>query len=128
MANILLIEDDDNLQLTISHALKKTGHSVVAVASIDKAREAFSESHFDLILSDVNLGDESGIDYIQDVREAGFVGGIIMMTAYATVDDAVRATKLGADDYLAKPIRIQELLVLTDRVIRQRFDTRQLRL
>jgi len=128
MANILLIEDDDNLQLTIGRALKKAEHSVVAVASIGKAREAFSQSHFDLILSDVNLGSESGIDYIQDVREAGFVGGIIIMTAYATVDDAVRAMKLGADDYLAKPIRIQELLVFTERVIQQRFNTRQLRL
>jgi len=128
MASILLIEDDENLRLTVERALKKADHSVAAVASISSARETLAESHFDLILSDVNLGNESGIDLIQDLRESGYDGGIVMMTAYATVDDAVRAMKLGADDYLAKPIRMQELLVITDRVIKQRFDTRQLRL
>lgn len=128
MANILLIEDDENLRLTIGRALGKKGHSVNAVESIDTARFSYKESYFDLILSDVNLGDESGIDFIQEVRESGYAGGIIMMTAYATVDDAVRSMKLGADDYLAKPVRIQELLILTDRVIEQRAQSRQLRL
>lgn len=128
MATILLIEDDENLRLIIDRALKKADHSVIGVDSIGDARNAIEDSHFDLILSDVNLGNESGIDLIQDVRESGFGGGIVMMTAYATVDDAVRAMKLGADDYLAKPIRMQELLVITDRVLKQRLDTRQLRL
>jgi two-component system, NtrC family, response regulator AtoC len=128
VANILLIEDDENLRLTIGRALRKVGHQVVDADSVIAARAAFAESHFDLILSDVNLGSESGIDYIQDVRESGYIGGIIMMTAYATVDDAVRAMKLGADDYLAKPVRMQELLLLTDRVIAQRDTTRRLRL
>lgn len=128
MANILLIEDDENLRLTVGRALNKHSHEVCAVGSVNSAREAFKAEHFDLILSDVNLGSESGIDYIQEVRESGFAGGIIMMTAFATVDDAVRAMKLGADDYLAKPIRLQELLLITDRVIKQQSETRRLRL
>lgn len=98
------------------------------VSSLDMARATFKESHFDLILSDVNLGEDSGIDYIQDVRESGFVGGIIMMTGFATVDDAVRAMRLGADDYLAKPVRMQELLIITERVLMQRSEALQLRL
>lgn len=128
MANILLIEDDENLRLTVNRALCKNDHTVSAVNSIEAARVAFNASHFDLILSDVNLGSESGIDYIQEIRESGYIGGIIMMTAFATVDDAVKAMKLGADDYLAKPIRLQELLIITDRVIKQQTDTRRLRL
>ncbi len=108
MADILLIEDDAELRMIIGHYLEKHGHSVRMVDSLPSARVAFKESAFDLILSDVNLGDESGIDYIKDVRESGFIGGIIMMTGFATVDDAVSAMRLGADDYLAKPVRMQE--------------------
>jgi len=128
VANILLIEDDENLRLTIGRALTKHDHEVCAVESVSAARDAFQVEHFDVILSDVNLGSESGIDYIQEVRESGYAGGIIMMTAFATVDDAVRAMKLGADDYLAKPVRLQELLIITDRVIKQQSETRRLRL
>ncbi|MCA9304151.1 MAG: sigma-54-dependent Fis family transcriptional regulator [Phycisphaerales bacterium] len=128
LANILLIEDDENLRLTIGRTLGKAGHQVHSAGSLAEAREAFGEAHFDLILSDVNLGDESGIDYVQEVREGGFSGGIIMMTAYATVDDAVRAMKLGADDYLAKPVRMQELLLSTDRLLERASQTRRLRL
>ncbi len=128
MANILLIEDDENLRLTVGRSLEKSGHGVVAADSVQRARDEYKMSHFDLVLSDVNLGAESGIDYIQELRESGFNGGIIMMTAFATVDDAVRAMKLGADDYLTKPIRLQELLLITDRVINQRSQTRRLRL
>ena len=128
VANILLIEDDENLGLTIARSLAKNDHQVAQAPSIQAARVLFSKSHFDLILSDVNLGDESGIDYITEVRDSGFVGGIIMLTAYATVDDAVKAMKLGANDYLAKPIRLQELLLITDRVIKHQADTRKLQL
>lgn len=128
MANILLIEDDENLRFSIGRTLKKAGHEVVAAGSLVEARDAFGRSHFDLILSDVNLGDESGIDYVQEVREGGFSGGIIIMTAYATVDDAVRAMKVGADDYLAKPVRMQELLLNTTRLLERASQTRRLRL
>ncbi|MBL4698989.1 MAG: sigma-54-dependent Fis family transcriptional regulator [Phycisphaerales bacterium] len=128
MADILLIEDDAELRIIIGHFLEKHNHAAEMVDSLESARVLFKDSHFDLILSDVNLGEESGIDYIKDVRDSGFEGGIIMMTGYATVDDAVRAMRLGADDYLAKPIRMQELLIITERVLKQRSESRQLRL
>lgn len=128
MANILLIEDDENLRVSIARTLTKASHAVHQASSVEAARAAFGHSHFDLLISDVNLGAESGIDYIQEVRESGFVGGIIIMTAYATVDDAVRAMKLGADDYLAKPVRMQELLLNTDRLLERASENRRLRL
>jgi len=128
VADILLIEDDADLRLIISHFLQKHDYRVHATDSINAAHDAYKESHFDLVLSDVHLGEDTGIDFIQNIRESGYEGGIIMMTGYATVDDAVRAMKLGADDYLAKPVRMQELLITTQRVLKQRSDSRQLRL
>ncbi len=128
MANILLIEDDENLRLAIARALSKAGYWVHESDSITAAREAFTETHFDLILSDVNLGSESGIEFIKELRDNGYRGGIIMMTAYATVDDAVLAMKHGADDYLSKPVQLKQLLLTTERLIHRLDETRRLRL
>lgn len=99
-----------------------------AVESIDKARKCFESSSYDIVLTDVHLGQDSGIDYIQELRDSGYAGGIIVMTAYATVDDAVRAMKLGADDYLPKPVRLDELMLITERLIEQYRQSKQLRL
>jgi len=128
LANILLIEDDETLRFTVARALTKDTHTVDAVDSISKARTHRASSTYDLILTDVHLGQDSGIDYIQEIRESGFGGGIIVMTAYATVGDAVRAMKLGADDYLAKPIRLEELTLITRRLLEQGKQSRELRL
>ncbi len=128
LANILLIEDDETLRFTVARALSKATHSVVDVASLPEARGAFERGSFDLVLTDVNLGAESGIDYIQELREQGYRGGLVAMTAYATVDDAVRAMKQGADDYLAKPVRLEELMIVTERLLEQTRTSRQLRL
>lgn len=128
MATILLIEDDETLRFTAARAVKKEGHRVDEVASIKAAREAFAANSYDLVITDVHLGQESGIDFVERIRTEGFAGGVIVMTAYATVDDAVRAMKLGADDYLQKPLRLEELLLLVGRLLNQRAESRRLRL
>ena len=128
MATILLIEDDETLRFTAARALKKEGHRVDEAISIKGAREAFAANSYDLVITDVHLGQESGIDFVERIRTEGFAGGVIVMTAYATVDDAVRAMKLGADDYLQKPLRLEELLLLVGRLLAQRAESRRLRL
>jgi len=128
LASILLIEDDETLRLTIGRALSRSSHDVVGVESIDEARSRFSTMSCDLVITDVHLGEDSGIDFVEELRSQGFDGGIIVMTAYATVDDAVRAMKLGADDYLQKPVRLDELMLLTDRLLERRRESKQLRL
>lgn len=128
LANILIIEDDETLRFTITRALEKASHCVVACETLGEARSSFQEASFDLVLTDVHLHEESGIEFVEEIRSNGFSGGIIVMTAYATVDDAVRAMKLGADDYLPKPIRLDELTLLTDRLLDQCRQSKQLRL
>lgn len=125
---MLLIEDDENLRFAVGRALSKQGHEVTSVATVSAAQDAVSSQHYELVLSDVNLGTESGIDFIQELRGDGFVGSIVLMTAYANVDDAVRAMKLGADDYLAKPVRMEELTLLCDRLLKQQAESKHLKL
>ena len=108
--------------------MSKAGHKVTDVESLPLAREAFASGSFDIVLTDVNLGSESGIDFVEELRGQGYRGGVVVMTAFATVDDAVRAMKLGADDYLAKPVRLEELKIITERLLEQQRDSRHLRL
>lgn len=128
MANILLIEDDETLRFTVSRALIKDSHHVDAVDSISQARKQFESGAYEMVVTDVHLGQDSGIDYIEELRSGGYVGGIIVMTAFANVDDAVRAMKLGADDYLSKPVRLEELLLITQRLLDTARQSKHLRL
>ncbi len=128
MASILLIEDDETLQFAVARALVKESHEVDSVDSIEQARAHMESASYDLVLTDVHLGQDSGIDYIRELRESGYGGGILVMTAFATVDDAVRAMKMGADDYLSKPVRLEELILITQRLIEQYRQSKQLRL
>ncbi len=128
LANILLIEDDETLRFAVARALIKEGYKVDSVESVEQAREHVESDSYELVITDVHLGQESGIDYIHELRESGYGGGILVMTAFATVDDAVRAMKLGADDYLSKPVRLEELILVTHRLIEQCRQSKQLRL
>lgn len=128
VASILLIEDDDTLRFTVARALKKEGHAVDEAETVEAAKERFAAHAFDLVLTDVHLGSGSGIDFIEHIRAEGFGGGVVVMTAFATVDDAVRAMKMGADDYLQKPVRLEELKLIVERLLDQRAQSRRLRL
>ncbi len=128
LASILLIEDDETLRFTAARALRKEGHRVDEADSVPAALRAFQASVYDLVLTDVQLGAGSGIDFVEQVRREGFDGGVIVMTAYATVQNAVDAMKRGADDYLQKPLSLEELRLTVARLLERRADSRRVRL
>ncbi|MCW5767613.1 MAG: sigma-54-dependent Fis family transcriptional regulator [Phycisphaeraceae bacterium] len=128
MARILIIEDESNIRFTIARSLRGNGHEIVECESLPEADEAMAQSRFDAILTDVNLGCGNGIDLVARLREEGFDGVIIVMTGYGSVESAVRAMRVGADDYLEKPVRLDELGILVNRLLTARADRRKLRL
>ncbi len=109
MARILVIEDEENLRFTIRHSLVKAGHLVEEAASVPQARGFFGREDFDLVLTDVNLGGETGLDLVRELRADGFDGAIVVMTAFSNVGDAVSAIRDGADDYISKPLSLEGL-------------------
>lgn len=104
------------------------GHEVVECGSIAEASKAASDQEFDLIVSDVNLPDGNGVEFIRRVRADGFDGIAVVVTAYGTIDTAVNAMKHGADDFLQKPLKMEELPLQANKWLQQRRTARRLRL
>ncbi|MBC7836065.1 MAG: sigma-54-dependent Fis family transcriptional regulator [Phycisphaerales bacterium] len=133
MAKILVIEDEQNLRFTIRRTLSKTksgAHEVVETGSLREARAALQRQDFDLVLTDVMLGSENGLDLVRELRVpgSGFDGVLVVMTAFGTVESAVAAMREGADDYLQKPLSLEELSIQTDRWLEQRRLARRVKL
>lgn len=110
MLQILIVEDDITFSLMLSTWLKKKGFDVASVIKLAEAKKAIEKKEFDLILSDLRLPDGDGIDLLKWLEDSAIAIPLIVMTGYAEVQTAVQAIKLGASDYVAKPINPQELL------------------
>ena len=120
---ILLVEDDPIVTASLTERLTEAGYGVVSFDSADKALQKLGQEALQVVITDVRLPGTDGIDFLKQLKQKDASLSVIVMTAYATVSDAVTAMKLGADDYLPKPVAADELLVKIQRL----FETRQLR-
>lgn len=109
MKKILLVEDDFALAMGTEYALQAEGYQVVHASNLKSARESLRE-HFDLILLDVMLPDGTGYDLCKEIRQKNSTVPVIFLTAMAEEVNVVQGLELGADDYVAKPYRVKELL------------------
>ena len=110
MKSILIVEDDITYGMMLKTWLGKKGFQVASVSSIARAQKHLETEGADLILSDLRLPDKDGIDLLKWLGEQGLSIPLIMMTSYADIQSAVQAMKLGASDYVAKPVNPDELL------------------
>lgn len=112
MKSILIIEDDIVFSRTISNWLVKQGMKTQCVATIAEARRAIAGKPFSLILADMRLPDDNSLSLLEWMRERRCTVPVIIMTNYGEVENAVTAIKLGATDYLRKPVQPDILLEL----------------
>ena len=110
MPSILILEDDITFSLMLKTWLGRKGFEVNSVSSVLDAKNRIEDVSFDLILSDLRLPDGDGIDLLKWIKENNISIPLIMMTSYAEIQTAVQAIKLGASDYIAKPLNPEELL------------------
>ncbi len=118
-SRIFLVEDAPDVQLIVADLLRGHGHEVVVSSDGGEALRVATEQRFDVMILDVMLPGLSGFDLCRAVRERGFVGGILMLTARAQVDDRVEGLGKGADDYLIKPFDSKELLARVSAMLRR---------
>lgn len=105
---VLLVDDEEDFRIPVASFLRKRGMTVHGVGSVEEALAALPEFAADIVLLDVNLPGQSGLDAVENMRRS-FNVGIIMATACRGVDDRIRSLNQGADSYLEKPIDMREL-------------------
>lgn len=110
MSSILIVEDDITFGMMLKTWLGKKGFEVSSVSNIARARKHIESQTVDLVLSDLRLPDYEGIDLLKWMNDRGINIPLIIMTGYADIQSAVLAMKLGARDYIAKPVNPEELL------------------
>lgn len=110
MLSILIVEDDITFSLMLTTWLGKKGFVVISSSSVSDAKRRLGEEVFDLVISDLRLPDSDGIDLLKWLKSTHPSLPLIMMTSYAEIQTAVQAMKLGAADYIAKPLNPDELL------------------
>lgn len=117
-AHLLLVDDDRRIRDLLSRVLGRNGYRVTLAATAFEARTHLRSFAFDLLILDVMMPGETGIDFAADVRRTSEVP-ILMLTALDQADDRVRGLEAGADDYLAKPYEPRELLLRIASILRR---------
>lgn len=116
---VLIIDDEVNLCYFLESALKEEGYLVSTALNLKEGRRLLKSKQPDLILSDIKLPDGLGLDFLSEVRQQFPNVQIVLMTAYGSIEQAVHAMKLGADNYLQKPFDLQELKLLIHQLRQQ---------
>ncbi len=129
-AQLLIVDDEANTLASLSRAFRLAGHEAVVCDNAAKALDLAKTQSFDLILSDVVMPGKDGLSLLEDLKSQGVTVPVVMMSGQAHIEMAVRATRLGALDFLEKPISTEKLLLTVDNALRlQRLENenRQLR-
>ena len=120
MIDVLLVEDKESLRIALAEALRAHGLSVEACGDTYEAKRALTKCTFGIVLTDLKLPAGSGFDIIEATNKVGSDTDVIVMTAFGSIEDAVRAIRQGASDFLTKPVDTDHLLLLVDRALDRR--------
>ena len=116
---VLLLEDDPAIARTICYALEREGIAITHSLLIADARQQWASIAFDALLMDVGLPDGNGLDWCRELRSAGSIAPVLVLSARGEEMDKVLGLELGADDYLTKPFSPRELLARTRALLRR---------
>ena len=109
MGNILVLDDEQGMREMLQMMLEEEGYNVTSVSGIAEATAAVKQNVYDLIISDLRLEDGNGIDFLSTVKKISPFSSVIIITAYATLESALKAIRIGAYDYILKPFKIDML-------------------
>ena len=114
-SKILVVDDEENIRYTFKFFLNMEGYEVHTTGDCESALELIECNDFDLIFADVILGDSTGVNILSKVKETGSGCPVIMITGKPSIDTAADSVRLGAFDYLSKPIR-KDILIRSTRL------------
>jgi two-component system, NtrC family, nitrogen regulation response regulator NtrX len=117
-AHVLIVDDEANTLASLARAFRLSGHEATVCDNATKALDLAVTQNFDLILSDVVMPVKDGLSLLDDLKKAGVSASVVMMSGQAHIEMAVRATRLGALDFLEKPISSDKLLLTVDNALK----------
>ncbi len=118
MSRLLIVDDDPNTLASLARAFRLAGHEATVCDNAGRALELVRAEHFDLIFSDVVMPGTDGLEMLEQMRAAGVATPVVMISGQAHIAMAVRATRLGAADFLEKPLSTDKLLLTLNNVLR----------
>ncbi len=118
MSKLLLVDDDANTLASLARAFRLAGHEAVVCDQADRALELAKSQRFDMILSDVVMPGKDGLTLLAELKAAGISTPVVMVSGQANIEMAVRATRLGAVDFLEKPLSTEKLLVTVENTVK----------
>jgi DNA-binding NtrC family response regulator len=118
MSKLLLVDDDANTLASLARAFRLAGHEAVVCDQADRALELAKAQRFDVILSDVVMPGKDGLTLLAELKAAGVAAPVVMISGQASIEMAVRATRLGAVDFLEKPLSTEKLLMTVDNTVK----------
>ncbi len=120
---ILLVDDSDEVVRSLSRNFERMGYACLVANNPAEANELFLNNSVQLVILDVRLGEENGLDLLAQLLSLRKNVPVVMLTAFAAIEDAVRSIKLGAFDYIQKPIRFEKLLDIVQKALHNRRTT-----
>jgi len=118
-ARILIVDDESNIRELLNEILSEEGYEVVTADNAAAARLSYAAQDFDLVLLDIWMPDTDGISLLKEWADSGSLGPVVMMSGHGTVDTAVEATRLGAIDFMEKPVSLAKLLRTVEKALAQ---------
>ena len=118
MAHLLIVDDDNSTLASLSRAFRLAGHEATVCDNANRALELVKSQPFDMMLSDVVMPGKDGITLLEELRNLGISLPVVMISGQANIEMAVRATRLGAADFLEKPLSTDKLLLTVDNVLK----------
>jgi two-component system response regulator PilR (NtrC family) len=120
MASLLVVDDEQSMREFLEILFTREGHQVTSLGNAAAALGRVEEGGVDLVLCDLRLGAESGLDVLRVVKERSPATEVVMITAFATAENAIQAMKLGAYDYVLKPFKVDELKLVVAKALEHR--------
>ena len=108
--SVLIVDDESGMLSFLQRSLAQRCGTVATAGSVEAAEPLLARQHFDLIVLDISLPGKSGVEWLHQLRDAGFAGDVILMTAYADLETAIDALRAGAADFLLKPFSVAQML------------------
>jgi DNA-binding NtrC family response regulator len=108
--SVLVVDDEEGMRSFLTRALASRCGLVETAASAEEAAQLAERYHFDVIVLDIALPGKGGVEWLHDLRDSGFLGDVVLITAFADIETAISALRAGASDFILKPFRLDQIL------------------